>query len=168
MQLPGEPASEKTNFKRRRAMQRITTKVAFVLAVLTMVVGTAWAVSVHFKHGSPQAFDNGLTLTLSGVISGVGNDTTVINLSATADPDTTCSAPCSKEPCNQAPGQNPGAVTVTGTVALPPSEIKNGNLAFTVTTQPPAQPTPAAAGCPNDNWTAAITDLHFTSATITF
>jgi hypothetical protein len=58
-------------------------------------------------------------------------------------------------------------VTVTGTQSLPASEIKNGNLAFNVTTDPPAQPTPAQAGCPSANWTAAITDMDFTSATIT-
>ena len=58
-------------------------------------------------------------------------------------------------------------MTVTGSQALPASEIKNGNLAFNVTTDPPDQPTAAEAGCPNNNWTGAITDLDFTSATIT-
>ena len=58
----------------------------------------------------------------------------------------------------KAPGQNPGAVTVTGGQSIPASVIKNGNLAFNVTTQPPAQPTAAEAGCPSANWTGAIID----------
>ena len=56
---------------------------------------------------------------------------------------------------------------VTGSQAIPASEIKNGTVNFSVTTSEPAQPTAQAAGCPNGNWTAQITDLTFTSFTVT-
>src|SRR5215475_12815577 len=48
----------------------------------------------------------------------------------------------------------------------PASEIKNGNTAFSLTTNPPVSPVPGAPDCPNSSWTENITDLQFTSATI--
>jgi hypothetical protein len=66
------------------------------------------------------------------------------------------------------PGQNPAAVTTTAALPVNASDIKNGNLSFIVgPTAPPPSPVPGAPECPNTGWTENITDVAFTSATIT-
>lgn len=136
-----------------------------VLLALVLFVAPVAAGNVHFKgnKGKPLFTDNGLSLTAYGALAGLGNGDVLIALFATADVDAVCINPAG---ATQPPGQNPAPITVAGTQAIPADEIKNGNVAFSVTTVAPDPVIAGAPGCPNPNWTELIEDLSFTSATI--
>jgi len=142
--------------------------LAFLAAIgLTVALtSTALANSVHLKGGpnaAPAFTDNGLTLNAAGELAGLGFGDVLVKISAVADP----TAACTNNGGTQAPGQNPAPVTVTGSESIPASELKNGNTPFSVTTNAPATPIAGAPDCPNPNWSEDITDMAFTSATIT-
>ncbi len=140
--------------------------IAFVVLALILLVAPVYANSVHLKGGKkakPSFTDNGLTLTAAGELAGLGNGDVLVTLDAIAD----VTATCTNQGGNEAPGQNPAPISVSGAVAIPEEEIKNGNTPFSVTTEAPLTPIPGAPDCPNPNWSEDITDLAFTSATIT-
>jgi hypothetical protein len=140
--------------------------IATVLVAAAAFPAATLAASPHLKGRNPVLFvDNGLTLTATVSYAGLGNFDTLQNLSATADPTADCVNPGTGE--HRPQGQNPAEVNVTGSTAVPAGDIKNGNVTIVTTTNPPTTPIAGAPDCPNTNWTENITDMAFTSATIT-
>ena len=120
---------------------------------------------MHLKGGKkaePTFYDDGLFLSVSGALAGLGNEDVLITLQARGMPTATCT----NQGGNQAPGQNPAEVVLTGTTSIPAEEIKNGNTPFYVETLGPVSPVIGAPDCPNPNWTEDIVDVAFTFATI--
>jgi hypothetical protein len=135
------------------------------LAGILLFVAIALAQSPHYKK-FPTCTASDLTVTCTGAISGLGNGNVMVNVGFTQADGSTGTTICTNAGGNSAPGQNPGVpVSVTGSVLI--SNPKNGNVTFTVTTNPPANPTPQQAGCPNGNWTAAFDTVTFHGGTLT-
>ena len=144
-------------------MRRFSLLLAAVAAVALFAPTAALAANVHFVK-APTFTDNGTTLTTTGKLAGLGNGDIKITLSVTG---IATKITCTNPGGNQAPGQNKPGVTASGTQTISRDEIKNGTVTIRVTTLEPAQLTPKQAGCPNNNWTAKIDDVDFSSASIT-
>ncbi len=146
-------------------MRRTLLSVLAATLALVLAFAAVNASSVHLKGGKnaePSFRDNGLSLSTSGELSGLGSGDVLISVTAQADVISTCT----NQGGNAAPGQNPAPITVMGGQAIPEEEIKNGTTPFSVSTLSPNPVIAGAPDCANTNWTESIDDLSFTSAVI--
>lgn len=121
-----------------------------------MLTTTSASAAVNFRSG-PTATDLGTRLQVSGNLSGLGTSPVTVTVTAIGTATVTCTNPAG----NVAPGQDTTTST-TGTQSNIP--VKNGRASFTVTTD---VPTVGSDACPNSKWTATVTDVEFTSYTVT-
>jgi hypothetical protein len=140
----------------KRSIARLLIATVAALSLLTTFGGTAFAQSGHFV-GTPTCTDIGTQVQCSGKVAGLGGTTFTITVSAQGTASVTCTNPAG----NVAPGQS-FSTTVTGTSG-PFATPRNGQAPFTVTSTAPTAP---AGSCPNPKWTATVTDVAFTTATI--
>jgi hypothetical protein len=148
-------------------MKKVSNIVCVAVLAAVCGAGMVAASNVHLKGGprsKPTFEDKGLTLLASGALAGLGQENVLITLAATANPTGNC---CNPGGGCRVPGQNPAPVDVTGSASFDKSQIENGNLIFSVETNPPQTPIAGAPDCPNSSWVESITDMSFTSATIT-
>ena len=138
-----------------RRLQGVLAVVVFGMVALLLMATTATA-AVNFRRG-PTFTDLGTTLRATGDVSGLGQTTLDVFL----DGEGIATVECRNPAGNVAPGQAT-AVDVSGSqTGIQP---KNGRATFNVTT---IAPTVGPEACPNPQWTARVTDVDFTSATLT-
>src|ERR671930_2181481 len=133
----------------------LITFTVLALAALSFTA-TASAQSGHFV-GTPTCKDLGTQVQCKGKVAGLGGTTFTITVSAQGTASVTCTNPAG----NVAPGQS-FSFTAAGSSGPFPTP-RNGQSPYTVTTNAPSAP---AGSCPNPKWTATVTDVSFTTATI--
>jgi hypothetical protein len=139
-------------------MRRLLLSCMVAAAVLALP-GVASAQSGHFVQ-TQTCTDIGTQVRCSGKVAGLGGTTFEISVAAQGTATVVCINPGG----NRAPGQDT-SVTVSGSSGPLPTP-RNGQFRYTVTSVAPG-PLPATPTCPNAQWTPVITDVSFTTATIT-
>ena len=144
-------------------------KLIVILCVLVVISLTTTVVFAQKRRSSLNLKDVSFSLgslDAQGIVTGLGNDTLTLKLTASGTPIVTCT----NQGGNQAPGQNPPKVSADGTTFVSDGDDNehNGRDDFGVTAaNAGAGLTAKKLGCPNNNWTANIDFVFWADATIT-
>jgi len=161
---------------REGAKMRRFSVVLAVLSVAALTTTAAFASNVHFKKGgSPTCTISGtgttsITTSCTGTVTGLGGADIEIDLTTSGF----AVYQCQNNGGQIAPGQNRVLEGPNTTPTfIPGSEVKNGNLTFTVSNADDpltasGTATAADAGCPSSNWTGVNPKLTLTDITLSF
>lgn len=138
-------------------MNRCLATSLATIGLVAAAPAAAFAQSGHFVQAQ-DCRDVGTTVECSGKVAGLGGETFEITVAAEGRGTVECTNPGG----NVAPGQT-FDTTISGSSG-PLETTRNGRFLYTVTTGEPVAP---ADACPNEQWTATVTDVEFTEATIT-
>lgn len=146
----------------RVSRRRVGLSFAVAVVAAAMVTGTALG-ALTFHSGPTVSFD-GSTATATANISGLGNTPAFAQLFVNG----TALYTCTNRGGNEAPGQNPQPATGASPVQDLGNTEKNGraNLDVSATLTAPQTIPAKTAGCPGNNWTANLSSLTITSATL--
>lgn len=138
------------------------TVLALAIVSLAWLSPTAQAAKVHLKRAPVITANDDNTLTFAASLAGLGNQDVTITIIAEGDASVVLLNPSGK----YVPGQNRVPVITGASGTISATEIKNGNVSFSLTTSEPEDPTWEEAGAPNANWTAFIDEVDYQRVTI--
>ena len=143
-------------------MRRLGLSLAVALTAVALAAGTAFAALTF--HSGPTVTFSGSSATATFNVSGLGNDPATAQLFVNG----TALYTCTNRGGNAAPGQNPQPATGASPVVDLSSSQKNGrdDVSVTATLTAPQTIPAKTAGCPGNNWTATLSSLTVTSATL--
>lgn len=143
-------------------MRRLGLSFAVALAAVALMAGTAFAALTF--HSGPTVTFSGSSATATFNVSGLGNDPATAQLFVNG----TALYTCTNRGGNAAPGQNPQPATGASPVVDLSNSDKNGrdSVSVTATLTAPLHIPAKTAGCPGNNWTATLSSLTVTSATL--
>jgi hypothetical protein len=143
-------------------MRRLGLSFAVALTAVALMAGTAFAALTF--HSGPTVTFSGSSATATFNVSGLGNDPATAQLFV----DGTALYTCTNKGGNAAPGQNPQPATGASPVVDLSASQKNGrdSVSVSATLTAPLHIPAKTAGCPGNNWTATLSSLTVTSATL--
>jgi hypothetical protein len=126
-------------------------------SLLIIAVPSFANVSMDETSTDPSYLDEGLALTVTGLLTGL--DDTDVQVTVTARAEV-------RGVCRSQTGSELPVAFLAEAHSVATEFRSEGTVTYSVTTVAPESPVPGAPGCPDPTWEQIVEDVVFTSATI--